>query len=191
MEKVIVYDVSRYSGAIRNWWASLTLGIIFLAFGILVFTRTGDTWLGLTLGFACMVIISGVLELITGGATPVQAGRGRLIATGVIEILLGAIIIMIPEVLFVYLPLVLGFWLMFRGYSMVSNSSDMVGYGIKGAGLTLAFGILTILTSFLMLAVPFIGFGSYALWLGLALLFAAIGTVFYAVQLAKLRKYLA
>ena len=67
MEKVIVYDVSRYSGAIRNWWASLTLGIIFLAFGILVFTRTGDTWLGLTLGFACMVIISGVLELITGG----------------------------------------------------------------------------------------------------------------------------
>ncbi len=42
-----------------------------------------------------------------------------------------------------------------------------------------------------MLAVPFIGFGSYALWLGLALLFAAIGTVFYAVQLAKLRKYLA
>lgn len=190
MERVIVYDVSRYSGAIRNWWASLTLGIVFLAFGILVFTRTGDTWFGLALGFACMVIISGILELITGGATPVQAGRGRFIATGVIEILLGIIIVMMPDVLFVYLPLVLGFWLMFRGYTMLGNSSDMLGYGIKGAGWTLAFGILVVAASFFMLAVPFTGFGNYAVWLGLALIFAAAGTVFYAVQLSKLRKFL-
>ena len=113
-----------------------------------------------------------------------------LLAAGVIVILLVIIIFLMPDVLFVYLPLILGFWLMFRGYTMLDNSSDMLGYGIKGSGWTLAFGILVVATSFFMLAVPFTGLGSYAVWLGLALLFAAAGTVFYAIHLSRLRKYL-
>lgn len=190
MEKVIVYDVSRYVGSIKNWWAALTLGIVFLAFGIIVFTRTGENWYGLSLAFACMVIISGVLELITGASTPPQSGRGRFLAAGVIEIMLGIIILMVPAVLFAYLPLILGFWLMFRGYTMISNSSDMIGYNIKGAGWTLGLAVLVVISSFFMLAVPFIGWGSYILWLGLALLFAAAAMIIYSIHLSKLRRYL-
>lgn len=189
MEKVVVYDVSRYSGWIKNWWAALTLGIVFLIFGVIVFTRTVENLYGLALAFACMVIISGVLELITGGATPPQNGRGRLIAAGVIEILLGIIIIMVPSVLFAYLPLVLGFWLMFRGYTIISNSSDMIGYNIKGAGWVLVFAILVVIAAFFMLIVPFMGWGSYIAWLGLSLLFAAVAMIIYAIMLNRLKKY--
>lgn len=190
MEEVIVYDVSRYSGSIKNWWAALTLGIVFLAFGIIVFTRTGDNWFGLSIWFACMVIISGVLELITGASTPPQSGRGRFLAAGVIEILLGIIILMMPSILFAYLPLILGFWLMFRGYTMISNSSDMIGYNIKGAGWTLGLAVMVVIASFFMLAVPFLGWGTYILWLGLALLFASAAMIIYAIHLHKLSKHL-
>ncbi len=190
MEKVIVYDASRYAGAARNWWSALTLGIIFLAFGALVFFQPGEQWLNLSAGFAIMVALSGILEIITGAATAPQAGRARFLAAGIIELMLGLIIIMMPDVLYLYLPFILGFWLMFRGYTMIGNSGDMAGYGIKGAGVTLAMAVLVMVCSFFMLAVPFINFGNYALWLGLALVFAA-GTMFcYSSQLSIVRKEL-
>lgn len=37
--------------------------------------------------------------------------------------------------LFSVLPFVLGFWLMFRGFTAIGIASDMQDYGVRGAGL--------------------------------------------------------
>lgn len=188
--EVIVFDVSRYSNSIRNWGVSLVLAVMFLIVGILVFTRPGETYLGLGVLFGAMVAISGICEIFVGMGTPPQAGRGRLIATGVIELLLGILLWVTPGIMMFYLPFILGFWIMFRGYSLISVASDMIGYGVKGSGWTLALAILVVLFSFAILANPFFALGRISVWIAIALILAGCAELIYAMHLRRLKRYL-
>lgn len=187
---IIVLDVSRYSYAIRNWWTYVVRAVMFVIVGILIMTRTTETYLGLAALFGAMVIISGILEVFVGSGTPMQAGRGRSIATGVIEMLLGVLIWIIPGAFIFYLPFLLGFWLLFRGYTLISATSDMIGYDVKGSGLTLGLAIIVVMLALLVLANPFFTIGNVHIWLGCTLIVAGIAEGTYALHLNRLKKFL-
>lgn len=185
-----IFNADRYRHAIHNWWLSLLLGILFIIVGIVVFFRPGDSYLALSVLFGITVILSGILGIYLGANTAGQAGRGWLIAGGIIEILLGILLLSTPSVLFTVLPFVLGFWLLFRGFTAVGVASDMTGHGIQGSGWTMAFGILVIICAFFVLFNPIIGVGLVVVWLGLSLLFAGIDLIIHATHLRRLKVHL-
>ena len=115
---------------------------------------------------------------------------GWYIAGGVIEILLGILLLCTPSMLFTILPFVLGFWLLFRGFMAVGVASETMGVGIKGAGWTMTLGILVIISAFLVLFNPIIGVGVVVFWVGLSLLLAGVDLIAHAVTLRRLRKEL-
>ena len=110
-----IYDVGRFRHSIDNWQLSMLLGIIFFIVGIVVFFEPGGTYLALSVLFGIVVILSGAFELYLGTKAPTGSGMGWYIAGGVIEILLGILLLCTPSMLFTILPFVLGFWLLFRG----------------------------------------------------------------------------
>lgn len=184
------FDALRYRHSINNWWLSMLLGIIFFIVGIIVFFRPGDSYMALSVVFGIMVILSGILEIYLGSNTAGQAGRGWLIAGGVIEILLGILLLSTPSILFTVLPYVLGFWLLFRGFTAIGVASDMSSYGASGSGWTVALGILVIICAFFVLFNPVLGIGVVVVWLGLSLLFAGIELMVHAAHLRRLKKHL-
>lgn len=137
-----------------------------------------------------VVILSGAFELYLGTKAPTGSGMGWYIAGGVIEILLGILLLCTPSMLFTILPFVLGFWLLFRGFMAVGVASEMMGVGIKGAGWTMTLGILVIISAFLVLFNPIIGVGVVVFWVGLSLLLAGVDLIAHAVTLRRLRKEL-
>ena len=161
----------------------MLLGIIFFIVGIVVFFEPGGTYLALSVLFGIVVILSGAFELYLGTKAPTGSGMGWYIAGGVIEILLGILLLCTPSMLFTILPFVLGFWLLFRGFMAV-------GVGIKGAGWTMTLGILVIISAFLVLFNPIIGVGVVVFWVGLSLLLAGVDLIAHAVTLRRLRKEL-
>lgn len=185
-----LYDINRYESPVKNWWASLVLGIIFIAVSLLVFMNPGESYLALSVIYGVMVVISGIMEIYLGINTPAQSGRGWLIAAGIIELLLGVLLFAMPAVMISILPFVLGFWLMFRGFMTIGVASDMIGDGIKGAGWTLAFAIVAVICSFLILANPVLGVGAIVIWLGISLLLSGITLIVFAFHLYSLRKNL-
>lgn len=148
----------------------MLLGIIFFIVGIVVFFEPGGTYLALSVLFGIVVILSGAFELYLGTKAPTGSGKGWYIAGGVVEILLGILLLCTPSMLFTILPFVLGFWLLFRGFMAVGVASEMMGVGIKGAGWTMTLGILVIISAFLVLFNPIIGVGVVVFWVGLSLL---------------------
>lgn len=128
----------------------MLLGIIFFIVGIVVFFEPGGTYLALSVLFGIVVILSGAFELYLGTKAPTGSGKGWYIAGGVVEILLGILLLCTPSMLFTILPFVLGFWLLFRGFMAVGVASEMMGVGIKGAGWTMTLGILVIISAFLV-----------------------------------------
>ena len=99
----------------------MLLGIIFFIVGSVVFFEPGGTYLALSVLFGIVVILSGAFELYLGTKAPTGSGKGWYIAGGVVEILLGILLLCTPSMLFTILPFVLGFWLLFRGFMAVEE----------------------------------------------------------------------
>lgn len=184
-----VENLKGYRAMINNWWISLILGILFVGISILVFFKPGESYLTLSLIFALLIFASGIAGLFTGISTPVQSGKGWLLASGIIEILLGAFLLCVPGIRITVLPFILGFWLMFRGFLGVGISSDMMGNEIKGAGWFLFLSIVVIILSFALLINPIFGYGWVVIWLGLALLIVGINFFVLAFYLYRLKKH--
>lgn len=88
-----IYDVGRFRHSIDNWQLSMLLGIIFFIVGIVVFFEPGGTYLALSVLFGIVVILSGAFELYLGTKAPTGSGKGWYIAGGVVEILLGILLL--------------------------------------------------------------------------------------------------
>ncbi|WP_300738369.1 HdeD family acid-resistance protein [uncultured Alistipes sp.] len=171
--------------AVRHWWLLLVVGVALLAVGILVFIYPARSYLDLSVLFGWLILFSGVMEVVLAARSRhFVTGRGWMLAGGIIEIILGAILIFNVALSAVTLPIFLGFWLLMRGFATIGLASDMHVLGIRGSGWTVLTGVLLLICSLWMLLQP-LAFGTTAVvvWVGLSLLFAGISTVSLSLQL--------
>lgn len=86
------------------------------------------------------------------------------------------------------IPFLIAFWLMFRGFSATGYSMDLKRYGTRDWGWYMAFGILAILCSLLILWQPAVG-ALYAVYM-ISFTFLIIGLFRFmlAFELKNLHK---
>ena len=109
-----------------------------------------------------------------------------MLAGGIIEIVLGLILVFNTALSAVSLPVFLGFWLLFRGFSAIGLGGDMQAMRVPGSGWTIASGVLLLLCALWMIFQPLV-FGTTAVivWVGVSLLFAGAAACSFAVQLRR------
>lgn len=167
----------------RHWWIPLLLGIIVLALGIVVMLFPQTSYLTMTLLFGAVIILSGVMYLGMAMSKDVK-GRGWLIVSGIIEIILGIILAMMPAISALALPLCLGFWLIFKGASLVG-----IGYGLRnmkgsGWGWTLFSALLLIICGTIMILQPVLyGMEAVIWWVGISLIVGGCTLMNYAFNI--------
>ena len=93
-----------------------------------------------------------------------------------------------PGMSMALLPLVVGFWLMFRGVALIGLSIDLKAFGFKPWGWLLASGILTVVLAFFITVDPIIGPLSIVAFTGLSALVAGGANIYFAIQLNKIRR---
>ena len=166
--------------AVRYWWLLLIIGIALFVVGILVFVYPTQSYLGMSLLFGWLMLISGILEVVLSSVNKhFITGRGWMLAGGIIEIVLGIILIF------------LGFWLMLRAFGAIGLGSDMGAMQIAGSGWTIFSGILLLLCSLWILFQPLV-FGTTAVivWVGISLLFAGVAACSLSLQLHRAHRCL-
>ena len=171
--------------AVRYWWLLLIIGIALFVVGILVFVYPTQSYLGMSLLFGWLMLISGILEVVLSSVNKhFITGRGWMLAGGIIEIVLGIILIFNVALSAATLPIFLGFWLMLRAFGAIGLGSDMGAMQIAGSGWTIFSGILLLLCSLWILFQPLV-FGTTAVivWVGISLLFAGAAACSMALQL--------
>lgn len=171
--------------AIRHWWLLLAVGILLLAAGIAIFFYPRQSYLGLAVLFGWLIFLSGVFETaLAATSRHFITGRGWLLAGGIIEIILGVILIPNVAISEAAMPIILGFWLLMRSFGTIGLGGDMATLGIHGAGWTIFTGILLLLCSLWILLQPLV-FGSTAVlvWASISLLFAGAAACSMALQL--------
>jgi uncharacterized membrane protein HdeD (DUF308 family) len=132
--------------AVRYWWLLLAGGVILFLIGVVVFAFPVQSYVGMAVLFGWLMLLTGVVETIVAARnTHYVTGRGWMLAWGVIEIVLGLILVFNVALSSATLPVVLGFWLLMRGFSAVGLGGDMRAVGIRGSGWTILCGILLLL----------------------------------------------
>ena len=166
--------------AVRYWWLLLIIGIALFVVGILVFVYPTQSYLGMSLLFGWLMLISGILEVVLSSVNKhFITGRGWMLAGG--NVALSA----------VTLPIFLGFWLMLRAFGAIGLGSDMGAMQIAGSGWTIFSGILLLLCSLWILFQPLV-FGTTAVivWVGISLLFAGVAACSLSLQLHRAHRCL-
>ena len=190
--KTIASLLENSKKAVRYWWLLLLVGIVLLVAGILVFVYPAQSYVGLSVIFGWVMLISGVLEVILSASNRhYVTGRGWMLAGGIIEVILGLILIFNVALSAATLPIFVGFWLMFRAFSAIGLGTDMSAIGITGAGWTVFSGVLLLLCSLWMLFRPIV-FGTVAViaWAGVSLLLAGIVAFLLSLQLHQAHRCL-
>ena len=187
------YFVSRWEKskeAIRHWWLLLLLGILLFVVGIVIFLYPGQSYLGMTLLFGLVILCSGISEIVLSLSNRhLLTGRGWLLAAGIIEVLLGLLLLFNMALSAATLPIFLGFWLLFRSFTLIGLGGDMNSMQVSGSGWTIATGILLLLCSLAILIWPIVfGVQAVVVWVGLSFLMAGISTSVFSFQLKNAHK---
>lgn len=148
--------VDRASRAVQHWWLMMLAGLLCIVAGIFVFVFPLESYVTLS-------ILTGLVMLLVGAAQLTVAStsgnyltvRGYMIAGGIIDILLGLFLCVYPGVSMALLPVLLGLWMMYNSFVIISFGGDLNTFRVKGGGWATAGGVLLLVLSILVLLNPF------------------------------------
>ena len=191
MKDLFMRKMESTGRAVRNWWLLLLLGIAVFITGIFIFTYPGASYVALALTFAVLILVAGVVNIALAATNSNAAvGRGWLLAGGIMELLIGLMLMVYPSVSAATLPFFLAFWLMFRSLGLIGTGSDLMSLKVPGGLWTIIVGSLLLLCSVLILVHPILfGVEAVVIWVGISFLMAGISLSVLAFELKSLHKH--
>ena len=181
--------LNTFRSIVKNWWLFLIIGITLVGLGIIVFRHPLASYIGLSIFFILTLFITGISQIIYAVSNRANLPSwGWYLAGGVFEILLGIFLVIHPGMSMALLPVVVGFWLMFKGVALIGLATDVKALGFKNWTWLLAGGILTTVVAFFITIDPLIGPISIVAFTGLSTIIAGSANIYFAIQLNKIRK---
>ncbi len=146
------------SSAVKHWWVSLLLGIIFIAAGVLVALTPLSSYVTLSIFFSVAIFVAGMFQIFYAIANQnALPGWGWQFASGIIDVLIGGVLLTYPDLSMIALPFIVGFWFMFSGGIAIGVSFELKSLGTKSWEWLFLLGIVTIIFSFFLIINPVFG----------------------------------
>jgi uncharacterized membrane protein HdeD (DUF308 family) len=175
---------------VKNWWIFLILGILLVISAIWVMMTPIESYITLAIFFSVIVFVNGIFDIVFSiSNSKMLKGWGWHLAGGILETLLGVILMIHPALTMNILPLMLGFWLMFGAVSIISGAFDLKSYKIKGWGWMLVLGIILMIFSFMVIGNPIFGSGTIVIMTSIAIFAYGISYITFAIQLKKVKDF--
>jgi uncharacterized membrane protein HdeD (DUF308 family) len=159
----------------RHWWVFLLRGLLWIGLGIYMIAEPAASFAALGFIFGLILFLTGVFELVRVTRERTQTGRSWHLMLGIIDVVLGAVLMSHVATSMAILRIILGLWFVFRGFSLFSfaghTSHSWLVYA--GALMVFVFGLLVLfnpafgdMTIILWTALAFIVTGIFNIYLG-------------------------
>jgi uncharacterized membrane protein HdeD (DUF308 family) len=168
---------------VQNWWLFTLRGVLGIIFGILALIFPGPTILSLVLLFSAYMLVDGIFGIISA----VRAIRrkedrwGLLIFEGLLDIATGVVAFLWPGLTVVAFVWLIAAWAIVSGGLMTAAGFRLnIEHGrwwlVLGGLLSIAYGVLLIIT-------PLIGAVVFTWWLGAYALVFGVALVIFSLKL--------
>lgn len=175
---------------IKYWYLPLILGLLFLALGIAVFLTPLASFVLLAMLFALLFLLTGLIDIVYAVTNKDIIDRwGWSLFGGIIDFLIGVLLIAKPNISMVVLPFFVGFGILFRSIIAIGWSLELRKLGGFKWGYLLALGILGAILAFIMLWNPLFGGLTIVFYTAFALVVIGVLHVYLSLQLKKINKH--
>ena len=151
-------------------------GILVVAAGICVFAFPIQSYVTLSVLFGILMLLVGAIQLIVASTSGNYLMlRGYVIVGGVLDVLLGIFLCIYPGISLFLLPILMGLWLMYHSFMIISLGGDMSTFKVPGDGMVIVGGILLLLLSVFVIVDPFsVGVATVLTLAGAGLIFLGV-----------------
>jgi hypothetical protein len=158
----------------KNWYWFLIKGIIMIFIALLIFQNPRGSVLAIALYIGIGFLLSGLIVIWQGFVMKrTVQDWGWRVFEGVIDIVLGFILIAHPALTATVIPFIIGFWGAIYGFYVAIDGFS----GDKNAVMKFITGILILIFSFLIMFNPLFAGFTLVIWVGVVLLIAGIYNV--------------
>ena len=173
----------RASRAVKHWWLLMVAGILCIIAGICVFVFPLESYVTLSILFGILMLLTGAAQLVIASSSGnYLMMRGYFIIGGVLDVILGIFLCVYPGVSLVALPVMMGLWLMYNSFVIISFGGDMDTFKLSGGGMVMVLGILLLVLSIFVLLNPFsVGVTTVLIVAGVGLIL--FGLILFAISL--------
>lgn len=171
----------RAGRAVKHWWLMTIAGVLIIAAGIAVFAFPLESYVTISILFGVIMLVTGAAKLIAASTSSnFFMMRGYVVVGGVLDLLLGLFLCVYPGVTLVFLPIMMGLWMLYNSFIMLGLSGDFDTFGIPGSGWMTGGAILLLVLSILVLVNP-LGAG-----IATVVVLAGTGLIVFGVLLCAL-----
>jgi uncharacterized membrane protein HdeD (DUF308 family) len=182
----IIYKT--YKNAVTNWWLLLVAGLTLLGLGIWVLASPLQSYLALSVILAFGIFSTGLFEIIFSIVNHKNmTSWGWTLLGGLLDLFVGGYLFLYPLITMAILPLVIGFWVLFRGVFAIGHSIDMRSNSFWEWGWLLLSGIFIVFFALMIIGNPAFGIMNIIFWTGLAFICAGIFRIYLSLKLRKLK----
>ncbi|HEY0176732.1 MAG TPA: DUF308 domain-containing protein [Pedobacter sp.] len=169
---------------IKYWWAFLLRGLLFMLLGTYMLSAPARSYVALSLFFGVVVLIAGVIELLHVFSNRRADGRWWRIIAGLIDVVLGIILVSHVVVSMSVLPFFLASWFLVRGIALFSFAAST-----RHPAWLIAGGALTVLFALLVMFNPVLGAMTIVAWTAVAFIVTGLFNGLLAFRLKDANDY--
>lgn len=180
--------ISKVTGTIKNWWVFLIMGILLVISAYWMFTTPVESFVGLASLFSALIFVSGLFSVFFALTNKEDIDNfGLYLAGGVLDVIIGFILLKYPGLTVLLFSMFIGFWLLFRGFNMISVSFKIKSVGDENWGWILVFGILIVIFAMMSIINPLIGASYLVYTLAFTLLLFGFANIALSLRLRRIK----
>ena len=183
------YEKTEY--LIKRWWLSLLVGILTIIVGFIILVNPVTSYYIFAIWLGAAIFISGLFGLMQSiSSKNYFVRRGWLILANIADVIIGLILMFNAIISEVFMPTLLGFWLLYRGAAMLVQGFDLRDYGIRDAGWVIFYAALIIALSVAILWLPMtFGIEAVILFIAIAVIAYGISTISLSYRLWEVHRH--
>ncbi len=163
------------SGKISHiWWLTLLIGIIYIIIGVIMVSNPIHSFYTICKIAGIPLVISGIYETyLTISNYKKLDLKGWLVFSGLIDIAIGLILILKPQIILIPVTLLISALLIYQSVLLIRKAFKQKATHPEGWKWILGLGVILIIISIMLIVKPEIVGAALAIWLGI--IFAVFG----------------
>jgi uncharacterized membrane protein HdeD (DUF308 family) len=169
-----------------SWWIYLLKGVLLIILGIWMLKMPGESFSALLMVIGLIVAIGGMLETVHAlYYRKVLMEWGWSLSAGILDMLIGILLIVNPEAILMLITLFISFWLIMRGVLAVWEAMELRKGGYSHWRWILFLGILTLLLAVILIWHPLVVGLTIIFWIAIS--FISLGLFRIILAFRRLR----